>query len=79
MMEPEGRILNIQYSGMLGIPQQDPGLIHVSEVGVLLVRYVLESMHECFIVCLVNTLGGQPVTLLVLRGQVPTQEDDVYN
>lgn len=55
------------------------GLVDVSKVGVLLVRYVLESMHKCLIACLLNTLGGQPVTLLVLRGQVPTQKDDVNN
>lgn len=54
-----------------------PGLVDVSKVGVLLVRYVLKSMHKCFIVCLLNTLGSQPVTLLVLRGQVPTQKNDV--
>lgn len=56
-----------------------PGLVDVSKVGVLLVRYVLESMHKCLIVCLLNTLGRQPVTLLILRGQVPTQKDDVNN
>lgn len=36
-------------------------------------------MHKCLIVGLLNTLGGQPVTLLVLCGQVPTQEENVYN
>ena len=54
-------------------------LVHVSKVWVLLVRYVLESMHKRLIVGLLNTLGGQPVTLLVLRGQVPAQEQNVYN
>lgn len=54
-------------------------LVDVSKVGVLLVRYVLESMHKCLIVGLLDTLGGQPVTLLVLCGQVPTQEKNVYN
>lgn len=36
-------------------------------------------MHKCLIVGLLNPLGGQSVTLLVLRGQVPTQEENVYN
>lgn len=36
-------------------------------------------MHKCLIVGLLDAFSGQPVTLLVLRGQIPTQQEDVYN
>ena len=45
-------------------------LIHITEVGILLVREILESMHHVLVAGLVDARGCQGVALFVLVSEV---------
>lgn len=49
-------------------------LVHISEVGILLVREVLKSMHKRLIMRFPHTLCSQTISLLVLSHQIPAEQ-----
>lgn len=52
-------------------------LVHISEVYILLICNILKSVHKRLIMCLLEAFGGKAITLLVLRNEVPAEEEDV--
>jgi hypothetical protein len=51
-------------------------LVHISEIGVFLIRQILKGMDVALVVGLGHTGGSGVITLLVEARQVEAQEDD---